>query len=557
VNGFEEFVDSGEWTRDGSSGRKRVVDKKKLRTTKTQEWALIDVSDEIKKAKTSDYSNTIFIKEEIRKARPAMAGKELGTYLRSSWVLDRKSNPYERIDGVALEKNEIEIARRVNTIIDWVRSNKNLMCIDASKFDSQPTQFENEEMIRWLYKCNGEGDWVAEQNARGYIRSTLTWLGKEIKMLNGMPSGVRETTACGVVWNTMMVGLAKGLAFKLWAGARRSLTLGKHWIRGDDEIGIDHSDEFSLGWLGVLLSLGYKVGKGKGTLMKEGEFLRARYTSKRTEKYGCRRLVSTLSKKPWNKSLEKFEYMEVVCHGFENIWQRDRENRDWWEQLTKSYCSRHGVSSELAFGPKNTGGFGCIHGKLNLNEYRYESVEEGSSLNVEVKPQVAKKFGLEAKNWLQSIFFEGRVEKKLVAISRNRSMKNSYNAALAASIINRQGYKPTFEEPKIYASKLNIPRAEGESWQKYLYRVDKGKYLIYIDLLKMFPIGIAIEMALDGSDWPKCPWPALGPVWDRYKNIMKMNHQPPSKMTLFEFNKYLLPSIEALRTKWINWVWEA
>lgn len=552
-----EYIKGGEWARSGSSGQKVHINGVATRLTKAQAWVVLPAEEILKDAETGGYTEAVFIKEEIGKARPALAGKDLGTYVRSDWILNGKDNSYEKIPGTALEHSERDAARRVETIMAWVKAKGlTVMALDAEKFDSQPTQVENRLMVGKIYDVRGFARWVKAMNIKSYDEAVLLWERLRINMTHGMPTGVRETTASGVLWNQVMIGMARGMACKLCKLAGLPLEIQPHYVRGDDSI-MPGTYQYNLLTAGVILSFGYRVGLGKGTLMKEGEFLRARYTTDRTYKYMPRRAVSVVSRKPWSRLEDKDEVANEICRGLSNLTQRLPEGESWFEALAKAYLHNRHISTFKMGASTWTRGSGSFVSPPNAAVFDPPKKLSEAEFNPpsKVPPYVLEKLGDDPRT-IENLFTTRSARYGYCSLAGVGKVSDLESALLAAEANRFMQTCPVLTDYTNVSNNLTKPQSYLDKPRAYWRVHNPAAFLRLEELRKSYPYSIAVSMVAEGLQYPRCPWPEGRQVWDHLNNNMsnfreRVRHLSRGRHLLRDFVSSLVPVAEVVR-RWVR-----
>lgn len=527
INGLYEYIVSGEWANASAGGIKLGTGKDAIRLTKAQVWAITSPEDLLKHCLNDQYATNVFIKEELGKTRAAYSLKAIGVYIRNSWILSEKRNMYERFVGAEFDKNG-SLEKRILRAQAAMKRGDYIACTDAKSFDSQQTLWEIDTILALIYTCKGQGQWVSAANRSSIKEMLFTWEGVKLPYKHGLASGVRETTATHVVWNTIMIIMARSLArvVTCMTGVQYPIGYDEYDVRGDDVYTIDARIEDSKLFVGILLDLGYKMAPGKSTLGHEIEFLRAHYTKTTVYKYPIRRLNSAFNRKPWGSVLPQIEGIKLVCEGIFDTINRLPALKDVLTDIRDSFLSRHQSSYHFADTASIAGGAGSPINKISTAIYASPKViREGEYLDFQPSSSFMLKYGKDADKQRKTFI----VNKPVLYDNKPRILnygktQSSFEAIMLASTLESLIKNTPYIVEKTYIENdkdekvdvLAVNRLEDETDLAYLKRVYPRRVDGYQMLLGVYPHVIAFEMIMSDSQYIKCPYKSLVPMWNRF-----------------------------------------
>lgn len=321
VRSFDEWVASCEWERSGSATMGRVeyelsIDgerrKGSFKARKNLVLDVVPLNDLLARARVHDtQDNHALVKSEFGKVRLAVSAP-LEVYLQQAFLFAVSGNSYLSWPGNTLEESVGEEMARNEKTFRRMRAGDSALPYDFMRFDHQPKTDEVVEFQGVTFdRALAAALWWQRQDVllferlleRGFRRATITsppGLGapQTFRVLGGLMSGLRSTSAVGSGWNAVLGETARDLANKFRAPGRELAT----WqiVRGDD------TQVISSSYLDVLaVKLGYDVlgaeaNESKFTLRPgRTEFLRVEI-SDRARAYPCRTVPLLFQRRPWS-----------------------------------------------------------------------------------------------------------------------------------------------------------------------------------------------------------------------------------------------------------------
>lgn len=321
VRGFDEWLQSCEWERSGSSSIGRVryeIDDRLGKRTghfKARKNLVMDVvpfeevRDRVRSHATQD--NRALIKSEFGKIRLAVAAP-LETYLQQAYLYAVSGCAYLRWPGNTLEESiDEEMCRNERTVV-CMREEQYALPYDFARFDHQPTTSEVVAFQRvtfdraFLNAAHHQYDDVRSFEdllERGFAAATLTTPPgvcepQTFRVTGGLMSGLRSTSSVGSGWNAVLGECAREMVSRFRSFSRPVETWQQ--VRGDDTQVVS---PFYLDVLGVKIgydALGAEANESKFTLRRgRTEFLRVE-TGRFSMCYPCRTVPLINQRKPWN-----------------------------------------------------------------------------------------------------------------------------------------------------------------------------------------------------------------------------------------------------------------
>jgi hypothetical protein len=254
--------------------------------------------------------NKSLIKSELGKIRIAVAG-DLLTYLQQTWVNYLIGGAYKQWAGSTIEESvESQTARMIEML--GLAARRFGLPFDYDGFDHQPTTFEIKCIVKKLIQIaalnvpeleRAEFKTIALRIVWGFDNAVLiakepTGKAAQWRVMGGLMSGLRWTTAVGNAWNSVMTYMALQLMRNIGADVSGI----ERYIRGDD------SAIYTENWAQAALmercykAVGARGGEGKFSIRnKSMEFLRTWY-DKVCSGYPLRTLPGLTQRKPWSNT---------------------------------------------------------------------------------------------------------------------------------------------------------------------------------------------------------------------------------------------------------------
>lgn len=316
---FEQYVKDGKWLTSGSSSIGKVE-----WTTKDQDGHFKARKNMLTQIYTPDQiydiclkwdgklQSRVFIKNEMSKLRLAVASN-IEAYIHESYMLYLYGHGFKNYFGITLDESPTAQHNREVEMIKMLQDGAYGFPFDYKAFDHQPTTNEIQSIItrvtdiikpqipsRYYLECDEIFNKINNSYTNSFLSGQINNIKfKDIKVLGGVPSGVRSTSLIGNLWNSCVTRKAMTITEnQLGQKPFKHISL-----RGDD-VAILSFNPMALYTLRVNYAAINAIGLDSklGISPKICEFLRNEIRTDGVRGWTCRGIGGLSQRKPWNPS---------------------------------------------------------------------------------------------------------------------------------------------------------------------------------------------------------------------------------------------------------------